>query len=42
MTDEEAKPFRSLKIDLIFNDILRSRQVTDIYTGEVYMEEGDS
>ena len=25
MTEEKAKPYRSLKIDLIFNDILRSR-----------------
>ena len=33
---------RHLKIDLIFNDILRARQVTDVYTGETYVEEGDS
>lgn len=29
-----------LKIDLIFNDILRARQVTDPYTGEIYVEDG--
>ena len=27
---------------MIFNDILKARQVTDMYTGETYIEEGDS
>lgn len=42
MTKEELSHYKQLKIDLIFNDILRSRQVQDPYTGETYTEEGDS
>lgn len=42
MTKEELSHYKQLKIDLIFNDILRARQVQDMYTGEMYMEEGDS
>lgn len=42
MSKEELSHYKQLKIDLIFNDILRSRQVQDSYTGEIYTEEGDS
>jgi len=42
MDKEEINHYKQLKIDLIFNDILRSRQVQDPYTGEMYTEEGDS
>ena len=42
MSKEELSHYKNLKIDLIFNDILKARQVQDPYTGEMYMEEGDS
>jgi len=42
MEKEELKHYTQLKIDLIFNDILRAKQVVDPFTGEMYTEEGDS
>ena len=42
MSQAEISHFRQLKIDLIFNDVLKARQLQDPYTGEVYTEEGDS
>ena len=42
MSKEELSHYKHLKIDLIFNDILKARQVQDHFTGEMYMEEGDS
>ena len=42
MEKEELKHYTQLKIDLIFNDILRARQVVDPFTGEMYTEQGDS
>ena len=38
----DDKRTTQLKIDLIFNDILKAKQVTDMYTGETFIEEGDS
>lgn len=41
LNSDESMP-QQLKIDLIFNDIMRARQITDPYTGETYLEDGGS
>ena len=39
ISKEELTHYKSLKVDLIFNDILRARQVQDPFTGETFIEE---
>ena len=39
ISKEELAHYKNLKVDLIFNDILRARQVQDPFTGEMYIEE---